>query len=310
MRYQISTYLNFNEEKYLAANPDVVQGIVRKEFKSGLSHFEISGIFEQRFQKISLKNELPLAVVHIPKCAGTSLRIEIDRISSNMYNGTKYSIRRSSRQFFRTSILNSFESEIKAATWTSKELRASHDQYDCVMGHISLEDFHKADFRDFLVIVREPRIRFLSEWVFLRTHSEYDQLLSQFGVSDNKDYFKTYAQKKSNNTIAGLASAHLIFDSEKSGVNISCYWSNEIPRIMMEIFGQTALNIRSNESPPQKFDIDFRILDIVYELTDRDSSVLNRLMNSGLLTQRSKEQMDEEFALYLKKNFNYVQKLI
>ena len=48
MRYELSTYENFDEKKYLVANPDVVQGILRQEFKNGLDHFEIHGIHEQR----------------------------------------------------------------------------------------------------------------------------------------------------------------------------------------------------------------------------------------------------------------------
>ena len=70
MRYELSTNLNFNEDKYLVANPDVIGGIQRKEFNSGQDHFEKAGILEGRYQKISLEKDSPLAVIHVPKCSG------------------------------------------------------------------------------------------------------------------------------------------------------------------------------------------------------------------------------------------------
>jgi hypothetical protein len=79
---------------------------------------------------------------------------------------------------------------------------------------------------------------------------------------------------------------------------------------MMNMFGREPQNIRVNETHSQLIEIDFRILDLVHELTERDSALLNRLMNSSLLSQRSKEQMDEDFERYLQKNFVYVKRLI
>jgi hypothetical protein len=310
VRYEISTNLNFNEEKYLAANPDVVQGILRKEFKSGHNHFENSGYLEKRVQKISLEKDLPLAVVHVPKCAGTSLRIEIDRVSSNMYVGSKYSVRKPLRKFFRTFNSTSFDPELIANTWTIKDLQAARNQYDCVMGHISLQDFHQADFRDFLVVVREPRVRLLSEFSFLFSNSAYKNYLEKFSATTSKEYFQNYASKVSRNVIHNLTSGRYIFDWLNKDLNISCYWNDEVPRIMLEMFGREAQNIRVNGIGSKSYEIDFRVLDLIHELTEKDSAMLNRLMNSGLLTERSKEKMDKEFGLYIKQNFNYVKKLI
>jgi hypothetical protein len=301
--------MNFDEESYLFANPDVVKGLSRKEFKSGRDHFEKAGTFEQRFQKISLDKDLPLAVVHIPKCAGTSLRIEIDRICPTMYNGTKYSMREKRRPFqFRP--LKIAKTEVESTSWTESELANSIGQHDCVMGHISLSDFWKAGFRDFVVIVREPRIRLLSEWIFLQSHKEYEQHLKAHKVIDSKSYFSSYAGKVHSNVISTLNSQDVIFNWKNESLNLSCYWNDEIPKLMMEVFGERSIGIRSNESQPSMYEIDFRIMDRVHELTVKDSESLDRLVRSGLLSLRSKEKMDEEFQQYLDKNFKYVRRLL
>ena len=310
MRYELSTNLNFNEDKYLVANPDVIGGIQRKEFNSGQDHFEKAGILEGRYQKISLEKDSPLAVIHVPKCSGTSLRIEIDSIHSNMYNGIKYSMRESKRKFLRKPRTNFLQSELNLTTWTPRELRSAHDQYECLMGHISLEDFFKAGFREFLLIVREPRIRLLSEYLFLKSAPEYRQKLENYKVTDIKSYYREYASKISRNVIENLGGGEFIFDWRLEEFKFISYWNDEIPKLMMNMFGVKAQNLRANVTGTGIADIDFRILDLVHELTEKDSAFLNRLMYSGILNQRSKEQLDAEFSLYLKNNFNYVKRLI
>jgi hypothetical protein len=301
--------MNFDEESYLFANPDVVKGLSRKEFKNGRDHFEKAGINEQRFQKISLDKDLPLAVVHIPKCAGTSLRLEIDRICPTMYNGTKYSIREK-RGPFQFRQLKKAKIEIESTSWTVSELADSLNQYDCVMGHISLRDFWKAGFRNFVVIVREPRIRLLSELRFLFSQKEYEQHLKDHQVFDTKSYFSSYAGKIHNNVISTLISQEVIFNWKNENVNTSFYWNDEFPKLMLEVFGEISMRIRSNESQSSMFEIDYRIMDRVHELTVKDSESLDRLVRSGLLSLRSKEKMDEEFQQYLGKNFKYVRRLL
>jgi len=309
MRYELSTYENFDEKKYLVANPDLVQGILRQEFKNGLDHFEIQGIHEQRCQKISLEKDLPLAVVHIPKCAGTSLREEIQRICPKLYTGTKYGIRDTQKKSFFRKKSEVTEKEVEE-TWTHAELSDARIQYDCVMGHISLGDFRSAGYEDFVIIVREPRIRVLSEWVFLKSHTEYEQVLRLFKAVDGKSYFSNYALQMTNNSIARYASQDVIFNWEQDNLRINGYWSDEIPRLMNEVFGVNSIHIRANQSRPQMFEIDFRILDLIYELTEQDFAVLNRMTRAGLLSFRSREKMDEEFNLYLDQNFRYVRRLL
>ena len=105
------------------------------------------------------------------------------------------------------------------------------------MGHISLRDYWKAGFRDFVVIVREPRIRLLSEWIFLLSHKEYEQHLRAHRVLDSKSYFSSYAGKIHSNVISTLISQDVIFNWENKFAKISCYWSDEIPKLMTEVFG-------------------------------------------------------------------------
>jgi hypothetical protein len=165
MRYEQVTFINFDEQRYLAANPDVRSGIDCKDFKSGFEHFQLCGNLEDRFQKITLQNEHPIAIVHIPKCAGTSLSEEINFFHPSIYKGQKYAIRGRKKSIFPTSSLEK-KSKLESLTWTLKELDKARDEYLCVMGHISLNDFKQSGFKDFVVIVREPRIRLLSEMIF------------------------------------------------------------------------------------------------------------------------------------------------
>jgi hypothetical protein len=129
-------------------------------------------------------------------------------------------------------------------------------------------------------------------------------------VTDSKSYFRNYSSKISKNVISNLVTTEYIYDWGYKDLQISCYWNDEIPKLMMDMFGMVAQNIRVNETRPKITEIDFRILDLVHELTEKDSALLNRLMNSSLLSQRSKEQMDEDFERYLQKNFVYVKRLI
>ena len=309
MRFELCTEENFQTQKYLMANPDVLQGILRQEFSTAAEHFDKTGKFEQRFQKISLDKNLPLAVVHIPKCAGTSLRIEIDRICPTMYNGTKYAMREA-RRLFKIRQSRATKSEIESSTWTESELKDSLSQHDCVMGHISLRDFWEAGFRDFVVIVREPRIRILSEWIFLQSHKEYEQILKAHKVVNSITYFSNYAPKMTENTIDQMISQEVVFNWKNHELNIGGYWSDEIPKLLMEVFGESSIHIKSNESRSPMPEIDYRIMDRIHELTEKDYKSLDRLMRSGLLSLRSREKMDEEFRLYLDRNFKYVRRLL
>jgi hypothetical protein len=119
-----------------------------------------------------------------------------------------------------------------------------------------------------------------------------------------------FAGNYAKNLITKYTRPDIIFDWEAQNINVSCYWSNEIPLLMAEVFGKREIGIKSNFTSTDVIDIDYRMLDLVHELTEIDSLTLARLMNSGLLSQRSKESMEEEFQRYLKTKFNYVKSLI
>ncbi len=310
MRYEISTHENFDESRYLFSNPDVLDGINRGEFKTAFEHFEQYGYSEGRCQKLKTELDAPLGIVHIPKCAGTSLREEINLFHLSIYKGQKYFIRGRRKSIFPTRSLEK-ESKLESSTWTLEQLHEARDQYQCVMGHISLNDFQRSGFRDFVVIVREPRIRLFSEMVFLNNHKEYSETLRNLhGVYDYKSYLSKYARVATSNSITNYSRPGVIFDWEAQTFNVSCYWSDEIGLLMSEIFGKREIGIKSNVTSKEVIDIDYKMLDLVHQLTEKDSVTLDRLMNSGLLSDRSREKMEEEFQRYLKTRFNYVRSLI
>lgn len=309
MRFEKTTSANFDEQKYIVANPDVAAAVQRKEFKSGFEHFQRCGNLEDRYQKITLQSEGPLAIVHVPKCAGTSLRIEVDSISPTMYKSQKYSIRNEKNYFFpRHSREKTLELESQG--WRLSELARAREQHDCVMGHISLKHFWQAGFRDIVGVVREPRTRILSEWVFLTTTPEYREAMKRDGLLDAKKYFSRYILHPTYKSLSKYKSLDVIFDSNIQALNVRSYWNNEIPELMKEVFGQPGKSISANEAKAQTRDVDFRILDLLNEASREDLSALNRLKNANLLTWRSEEQMEMEFQQYLKKNFNYVRRLL
>lgn len=310
MRYEQASFANFEEQKYLVANPDVMGGINRGEFKTAFEHFEQFGHSEGRCQKLELELDPPLGIVHIPKCAGTSLREEINLFHSSIYKGQKYAIRGRKKSILPNSSQEK-KSKLESSTWTLKELGEARDQYLCVMGHISLNDFQRSGFRDFVVIVREPRVRLLSEMIFLNNYKEYgEELQNVHGVFNYKDFLSKFARVYAKDAITKYSRPDIIFDGETQSPLVSCYWSNEIPLLIAEVFGKRETGIKSNFTSTEAIDIDYRMLDLVHQLTEQDSVTLDRLMNSGLLSQRSREKMEEEFQRYLKTKFNYVRSSI
>lgn len=310
MRFELANLLNFNEVKYLIANPDVLSGIKRGEFTSGFDHFLKFGQVEGRYQKINSVQDGSLGLVHIPKCAGTSLREELILANQKIYQGNKYSVEYNEDNRFKR-LLKKKGVKLHSTTWSLEELKEARYQYDCVIGHISVLNFYKARFRDFVSIVREPRIRILSEYLFIMNlPGKRQELESSFEVKDIKGYFSNYALKYSNNVINQLLSNEVVFDWNEKEITIGCYWSDEIPKLLGEMFGKRSIGIRSNETRSKMFDIDFRILDSLHELTTLDSISIERLMRSGLLTRRSNEYLENEFRHYVKKRFRYVRRLI
>ena len=312
MRYELTTYENFDEVKYLVANPDVNEGVRLHQFKSGKEHFETFGINENRYQKIDLSPDASLAVVHIPKCAGTSLRVEIDATEKSLYRGNKYSFRKSSKISTLSSQLPKFmQSKSEVDAWSKHELSAAKQTFSTVMGHISLKNFYISGFQNFLIIVREPRTRLLSEAIFLINNKDDNRTLEKLKVKSFSQYFQRYMKKWSDNVINQLVSPDILFDDKYSLMNVSCYWNDEIPRIMMEVFGKKSLNVRQNVvTKGTKYQIDFRMLDLLYELTMLDVKVISRMINAKLLSERSDTELDSEFKSYIKKSFDYSRTLL
>jgi hypothetical protein len=112
LRYETSTRENFHESRYLFTNPDVLDGINRGEFKTAFEHFERNGLLEGRCQKLEIKLDAPLGIVHVPKTAGTSLREEINLFHSSIYKGQKYTIRDREKMFFPITSLEKKSKEL------------------------------------------------------------------------------------------------------------------------------------------------------------------------------------------------------
>ena len=108
---EVATIENFDEQAYLAANPDVAGAVTKSEFKSGWHHFESCGKNESRMQRHSsdiigeakkkkLKNIKPLLredIQYVEKdgyydfltkqLRGEFNIIDTDAVSSNGYDG-------------------------------------------------------------------------------------------------------------------------------------------------------------------------------------------------------------------------------
>jgi hypothetical protein len=70
----------FSEEDYLAANPDVAEAVMLGKFKNGEEHFDLHGRREGRRGGFGpVANDRPIFFCHIPKTAGTSVRMALEQ---------------------------------------------------------------------------------------------------------------------------------------------------------------------------------------------------------------------------------------
>lgn len=70
----------YEEQAYLAANPDVAAAVARGQFKSGLEHYQQHGRPEGRRLQPPPQIGRPIFFCHLPKTAGTSLRLALEQM--------------------------------------------------------------------------------------------------------------------------------------------------------------------------------------------------------------------------------------
>lgn len=117
----------------------------------------------------------PVGIVHTPKCAGSALRSWISGNVPRAYIGPRYYADSSftPRRLLGRRVQMAMHSGLPVAEreqyWNLRDLRRFATQHSVVMCHMSVADFVRAGFREMHVIVREPRIRLLSQFLFWRS---------------------------------------------------------------------------------------------------------------------------------------------
>ncbi len=275
---------------------------------------------------ISIKSDA-IGIVHIPKCAGTTLRIAASRYSENLYNGKKYFADLSFYSKYRVldslyvwRHLKGFREPRNTLLFTKKELSQAANNGTHVMGHIELRNFLSAGFCNILVMVREPRIRVISQFRYWQ--EVYDDNASICGPAmkiqaklakgtfeEYLDFLINHRGKLSrlylnvDSTITDMINLKFLmrqFRKSRSDVKFHFFWDYEINTVLQQLFRTDSefyferLNTTNNNL---KIPVTNSTFELLHEYAKPDMRSLEFLMRHGLAF-RDKDSLDDEFNLY------------
>ena len=279
----------------------------------------------------SIKSDA-FAIVHIPKCAGTTLKIAALRYSDNFYDGEKYFADLSFYQKHRIidslyvwRHLRGFRGPRDTLIFSKKELSQTRNSGTHVMGHIELRNFHSAGFRKILVIVREPRIRAISQFRYWQTvygdnvniygpamkiqarlaKGTFEEYLD-FLINHRGKFSKLYLNVDASITdMINLKFLKRQIRKSRQDVKFHFFWNYEINSALQQLV-KTDLeckfeyaNITDND---RKIPVTDSVYELLHEYAKPDMRSLDFLMSHGL-TFRDRVSLDDEFNVYARSYF-------
>ena len=266
------------------------------------------------------------AIVHIPKCAGTSLRRRLET-HEGVTTGPKYH--------------DPYLMAIKAGglslddpdpfAYSIDELREVGATSAVVMGHVSVKAFADAGYSSIRIVVREPRSRMLSlfdhyqrlDGVPQAEGTRSDAFLSFL----NSEFTKTQGNNFLYRMIAGaqieqeeydeladvlrLNSAISTLDAKLDRVGsviVGAYWDRDVAALYSEVAAERfpELSIaRTNELPRENVGPEFSETEVLShealarmaDLIALDELALDALIDRGLLQDRSADDLDRDFEV-------------
>jgi hypothetical protein len=274
-----------------------------------------------------------LGIVHVPKCAGTSLRRELDamvdlapmpKYHDPYGNGVEEGAR--------------WAGPVDESTYSISELSEAGRKYAVVMGHVTTRSYVEAGFGSVRIIVREPRARILSmfdHWIRMDERTYQD--LGESGATLKASVSGSLADFLESDSIGPPASNMIcrmlvpgtadwpgftrmvgvydpvqvagVIDAELEAVRpqvAGVHWSDDLDGIISSIAKQLGVRSstgdriaasRDNVSPPSTRDevITPSMMARLDELTRLDSLVIKWYMDRGLLAERSPGDLERDF---------------
>jgi hypothetical protein len=254
------------------------------------------------------------AIVHVPKCGGTALRRQLEEFEAlSPLQGTRYHFDASRTAIWGFAKRARQPSDGMSAQdrrrlfWDASELRSAIQGPGLVMGHISARAFRRLGATDIRAIVREPRIRLMSHFMFWRSmssewHAQYGA--EQVAVASQalgKVCDFASSPRVDHNVIWRMANLGRFSSRLPPKTSFHLYWDTELSELVHSITGRKLsevplANVTESVAP---YSLTPEDQDALNAATSHDMRFLQRAMDRGILTFKSRQQMDDELAAYL-----------
>ena len=258
-----------------------------------------------------LRSSRRVGIVHIPKCAGSSLQ---GILSSNLdiYVGPRY---------FHRSALDS----LSATSWGGEsasvgDLARILTMNHSVMGHYSARVLIEAGATDLFLTLREPRARIISLyrfWQGLPKAVFAGEPALQRSLS--MGFLRFLTSPASQAAVDNVIAAHILLETPiwtTNGIH-SDNWQKLKPNFRMAVWPDQSLEVvssirsifglhrapvdeqhrknvtKKNHQEPER--LSDEVVTIMQRYTRYDSEVIGMLMDEGLLSPRSQNELDSDF---------------
>jgi hypothetical protein len=216
----------------------------------------------------------------------------------------------------------------------AEDLRTIMSTHRVVMGHYRAEEMCTAGANQLVAVVREPRLRIISNYTFwcqkhrsgmLTKQGPYAPAMIDVAEGGFDKFLRTPAVARDVDNVFVLwllrspANYHLLADPypttehvqrawelcEHRDLFTGVFWQNETVEAMAHLglrSKSVPAVINMSEPLPTGEEISPQVIERLNEVTRADFQLLDLLMEQGLLKRRSQEEFDQEFYTTLKRS--------
>ena len=274
--------------------------------------------------RMNRKQLLPsrLGVVHVPKCAGTSVRTSLEGTAA--YLGPRIFDWGQVGWVSRNQFVNQFPDSTMEIFTDPVDLAAQTTDRNLVFGHFSADTLRRVGCSDLLSLIREPRSRLVSLYGYWKPHGVlqgwgvWGENVTRASEGSFAEFLRTtavwpqthnlvfrqhfgYSKRPTMQPPGRVEMLRLRTGYSNLGL-ARAFWPNESDDVLTEVRKSTGLepsqSIKSNVTPPdlaQGQRISRQDLKLIEVLSRADTWLLERLMEDGLLTVRTRSDLDRDF---------------
>lgn len=263
-------------------------------------------------RKSLLQSRRRVGVVHVPKCAGTSLQQALT-LAIKTYSGPVY--------FHRPATSRQSWTDWGGRSGTVGDIARVFGTHPVVVGHYPSGVLVEAGATDLFVTVREPRARLLSLFRFWQAlPRERFSASPQLSRALDRGFDAFVSSQSNRAAVYGAVAAHALTDKAtwRPGQSVlsawkatgsfirKAAWPNEFTRTVAEFCSLFGIP-HDPEMPSERANVTPRAERCEEVLTDEIQSLLERLtrpdheaisilMSEGLLTQKSPDDLEREYV--------------